>query len=209
VSETLDKAWKTLGEVFAEYDTRQISLDELYIDNGFFAEYFLSDTWKRLYRVSLGILGKEKSPSRRQVTATGDCVKCHSDTRQRLSLCRVSTDARQISSPWAPLPIPLPRVLGGTQQRLPLCRVPTGLALGKGSPAGPFVSSFVECTRRYSAVGGLHLPKVLKNTTNMFSKYTILSQEPSALRWRCARYERRGLGEGWTSSEATDGEASA
>jgi hypothetical protein len=32
------------------------------------------------------------------------------------------------------------------------------------------------------SVGGLHLPKVLKNTTNMFSKYNILSQEPSALR---------------------------
>jgi hypothetical protein len=31
-------------------------------------------------------------------------------------------------------------------------------------------------------VGGLRLPKVLKNTTNMLSKYNILSQEPSALR---------------------------
>jgi hypothetical protein len=31
-------------------------------------------------------------------------------------------------------------------------------------------------------VGGLCLPKVLKNTTNMLSKYNILSQEPSALR---------------------------
>jgi hypothetical protein len=29
---------------------------------------------------------------------------------------------------------------------------------------------------------GLHLPKVLKNTTNMFSKCNILLQEPSALR---------------------------
>jgi hypothetical protein len=58
-------------------------------------------------------------------------------------------------------------------------------------------------------VGGLHLPKVLKNTTNMFSKYNILSQEPSALRRRCAWYERRDLGEGRTSSEAADGEASA
>jgi hypothetical protein len=31
-------------------------------------------------------------------------------------------------------------------------------------------------------VGGLRLPKVLKNTTNMFSKYNILSQVPSDLR---------------------------
>jgi hypothetical protein len=36
-----------------------------------------------------------------------------------------------------------------------------------------------------------------------------LSQEPSALRRRCAWYERRDLGEGRTSSEATDGEALA
>jgi hypothetical protein len=32
------------------------------------------------------------------------------------------------------------------------------------------------------SVVGLHLPKVLKNTTNMFSKCNILLQEPSALR---------------------------
>jgi hypothetical protein len=31
-------------------------------------------------------------------------------------------------------------------------------------------------------VGGLRLPKVLKNMTNMLSKYKILSQGPSALR---------------------------
>jgi hypothetical protein len=44
VSETLGKAWKTLGEGFAECDTRQRELDELYIGNGFFVEYFLSGT---------------------------------------------------------------------------------------------------------------------------------------------------------------------
>jgi hypothetical protein len=32
------------------------------------------------------------------------------------------------------------------------------------------------------SVGGLHLPKVLKNTTNIFSKCNILLQEPSVLR---------------------------
>jgi hypothetical protein len=40
VSEALDKAWKTLGEGFFKCDTQQRKLDELYIDNGFFAEYF-------------------------------------------------------------------------------------------------------------------------------------------------------------------------
>jgi hypothetical protein len=46
------------------------------------------------------------------------------------------------------------------------------------------------------SVGGLHLSKVLKNTTNMLSKYNILSQEPSALRRRSARHDWHDLGEG-------------
>jgi hypothetical protein len=37
-------------------------------------------------------------------------------------------------------------------------------------------------TLAHISVGGLRLPKVLKNMTNMLSKYNILSQEPSALR---------------------------
>jgi hypothetical protein len=39
----------------------------------------------------------------------------------------------------------------------------------------------LKCSIHLS-VGGLRLPKVLKNTTNMLSKYNILLQEPSALR---------------------------
>jgi hypothetical protein len=35
---------------------------------------------------------------------------------------------------------------------------------------------------RGATVGGLRLPKVLKNMTNMLSKYNILLQEPSSLR---------------------------
>jgi hypothetical protein len=38
---------KTLDEGFTECDTRQRELCELYIDNGFFAEYFLSGTRQR------------------------------------------------------------------------------------------------------------------------------------------------------------------
>jgi hypothetical protein len=41
VSEALGKARKTLGKIFAECGTRQIKLDEQYIENGFFVEYFL------------------------------------------------------------------------------------------------------------------------------------------------------------------------
>jgi hypothetical protein len=54
VSQALGKIWKTLNEGFAECDTRQRKLDELYISNGFFAEYFLSGTRQSFYRVSLG-----------------------------------------------------------------------------------------------------------------------------------------------------------
>jgi hypothetical protein len=54
VSEALGEAWKTLGEGFAECDTRQRELGELYIGNDFFAEYFLSGTRQILCRVSQG-----------------------------------------------------------------------------------------------------------------------------------------------------------
>ena len=36
-------------------------------------------------------------------------------------------------------------------KRSPICRVSTSLNLAKGPPAGPFVSFFVECSRRHSA----------------------------------------------------------
>jgi hypothetical protein len=39
-----------------------------------------------------------------------------------------------------------------------------------------------QATTRIGHVGGLRLLKVLKNTTNMSSKYNILLQEPLALR---------------------------
>jgi hypothetical protein len=63
VSEALGKGWKTLGEVFAECDTRQRRLGELYIDNGFFVEH----SAKTFPSVRV-VLGKEKSSSRHQVT---------------------------------------------------------------------------------------------------------------------------------------------
>jgi hypothetical protein len=44
VSEALGKDWKALGKGFAECDTWQRKLGELYIGNNFFAEYFLSNT---------------------------------------------------------------------------------------------------------------------------------------------------------------------
>jgi hypothetical protein len=40
----------------------------------------------------------------------------------------------------------------------------------------------LKTLKRTLVLGGLRILKVLKNTTNMLSKYNILSQEPSALR---------------------------
>jgi hypothetical protein len=47
VPEALGKASKTIGKSFAECDTRQRSLGELYIGTDFFAECFLSGTQQR------------------------------------------------------------------------------------------------------------------------------------------------------------------
>jgi hypothetical protein len=76
VLEALNKAWKTLGEVFAECDTRQRSHGELYIGNGIFTEYFLSGTRQRICRVPPG-------SQQRKVIVTapgdgdGDFVECY------------------------------------------------------------------------------------------------------------------------------------
>jgi hypothetical protein len=61
-----------------------------------------------------------------QVDDDGHYAECHGDIRQKAhSLSSVyCTDARQRSSLWAPLLVPLPKVLGGTLQRPPLYRVP-------------------------------------------------------------------------------------
>jgi hypothetical protein len=74
-------------------------------------------------------LGKEKSPSRRQVTVTDPLPSvCYHGPRQR----RLQ---------WAPPPVPVPRALVGTRQRRLLCRVSSGLALGKESSSGPLCQS--------------------------------------------------------------------
>jgi hypothetical protein len=80
----------------------------------------LSSTFCR----ALGKVGKEKSPSRRQVTVTDPLPSAYGDTRQRLVQ-------------WTPQPVPVPRALVGTRQMRFLCRVSGGLALGKEPSSGP------------------------------------------------------------------------
>jgi hypothetical protein len=67
VPKAFDKAWKTLGEVFAECRTRQKDIGELYIGNDIFVKYFLSGTRQRLCRVSLGTRQRKSA-----VTAPGN-----------------------------------------------------------------------------------------------------------------------------------------
>jgi hypothetical protein len=52
VSETHGKGYFTLGKGFAECNTRQRTLGELYIGNSLFAAYFLSGTRQRKVTVT-------------------------------------------------------------------------------------------------------------------------------------------------------------
>jgi hypothetical protein len=154
VSQTLGKGYFTLGKGFAECNTRQRTLGELYISNSLFAEYFLSGTRQRVCRVP------DRVPSGTQqkkvtVTAPSDgdgsfaeCLLWHSAKRLILpSVC--SRGPRQRRVQWAPPPVPVPRALVGTRQRSLLCRVSGGLALGKESSSGPLCQSLcrVSCLR--------------------------------------------------------------
>jgi hypothetical protein len=138
VSQTHGKGYFTLGKGFAECNTRQRTLGELYIGNSIFAEYFLSGTRQRLCRVPFGTRQRKVT-----VTAPSDgdgsfaeCLLWHSAKRPILpSVC--SRGPRQRLVQWAPPPVPVPRALVGTRQRRPLCRVSGGLALGKEPSSGP------------------------------------------------------------------------
>jgi hypothetical protein len=83
VSQTHGKGYFTLGKGFAECNTRQRTLGELYIGNSLFAEYFLSGTRQRLCRVSFGTRQRKVT-----VTAPSDgdgsfaeCILWHSAKR--------------------------------------------------------------------------------------------------------------------------------
>jgi hypothetical protein len=138
--------------VFVECNTRQRTLGELYIGNGLFAEYFLSDTRQRLCRVPFGTWQRKVA-----VTAPSDgdgsfaeCLLWHSAKRPILpSACYHGPQQRRLQ--WAPPPVPVPRALIGTRQRRLLCRVSNGLALGKESSSGPLCQSL--CRVRWAALG--------------------------------------------------------
>jgi hypothetical protein len=120
VSEAFGKSWKTLDEGFAECDTQQRNFGELYISNGLFAEYFLSG-----FAECQQVLGKEKSPSRRRVTATEPLPSVH---------CIPSTvlgETRQRDRQRASLSVPLPSA--------------EATSLGKEALPVPRCAFFVEC----------------------------------------------------------------
>jgi hypothetical protein len=122
----------------------QRELDEHYIGNGFFAEYFLSDTRQRLCRVSL-VLGKEKSLSRRLVMETSPLPSILGETRQR-------------GHQRGPLSDSLSSALEGTRQSLLLCRVSGSQHSAKTlyrCPGVPSLSSVMTLT--LGKVPSIHL----------------------------------------------------
>ena len=167
VSKTLGKGYFTLGKGFAECNTRQRTLGELYIGNSLFAEYFLSGTRQRLCRVPFGTRQRKVT-----VTAPSDgdgsfaeCLRRHSaktgPVDPTASLCAESpsrhsakevslpsvwwTGTRQRTLQWAPLPVSLPSALA--------------TALGKDVFAGSQVSFFAECHCQHSAKMSLPVPR--------------------------------------------------
>jgi hypothetical protein len=86
---SIQQSLKILSKDFAECDTRQRELDELYIGNEFFAKYFLSDTRQRLCLVSQGTQQRKAAIT---VSANGDsafaeCTRWH--LAKSFLLCRV------------------------------------------------------------------------------------------------------------------------
>ena len=140
VSQTLGKGYFTLGKSFAECNTRQRTLGELYIGNDLFVEYFLSDTRQRKVTVTAPSDGDG---------SFAECLLRHSAKRPILpSVCYHGPRQRRLQ--WAPPPVPVPRALVGTRQRRLLCRVASGLALGKESSSGPLCQSL--CRVRWVAL---------------------------------------------------------
>jgi hypothetical protein len=100
------------------WSTRQRDLSEQYIDNGFFAEYFLSGTRQSLCRVSLNTRQRKAAvtaPGNRD-DAFAECSRWHSANKLSLAECHLIHSAKM----------------------LPICRVSTSLHSTKGLPAGPF-----------------------------------------------------------------------
>jgi hypothetical protein len=150
VSETHGKGYFTLGKCFAECNTRQRTLGELYIGKSIFAEYFLSGTRQRLCRVSFGTRQKKVT-----VTAPSDGDGSFAECPRRHSAKKVYlpsvwwTGTRQRTLQWAPLPVPLPSVLAMALGKEPssgplcqyLCRVPWQWHSAKTSLPVPRFSS--------------------------------------------------------------------
>jgi hypothetical protein len=131
VSQTLGKGYFTLGKCFAECNTRQRTLGELYIGNSLFAEYFLSGTRQRKVTVTAPSDGDRSfaecllSRPSAKTTPVGPTASPCAEIRQRgqfkNKLCRVPDLGH---SAKASLPSASCRALG-KDVFYRLCRVPT------------------------------------------------------------------------------------
>jgi hypothetical protein len=158
VSQTLGKDYFTLGKGFAECNTRQRTLGELYIGNSLFAEYFLSDTRQRKVTVTAPSDGDgsfaECLPRHSAKTGpVGPTASSCAESARRHSAKEATlpsvwwTGTRQRVLQWAPLPVPLSSALA--------------TALGKDGFAGSQVSFFAECHGQHSAKMALPVPSYL------------------------------------------------
>jgi hypothetical protein len=173
VSQTLGKGYFTLGNGFAECNTRQRTLGELYIGNGLFAEYFLSGTRQRICRVPFDtrqrICRVPFDTRQRKVTVTApsdgdgsfaECLLWHSAKRPILpSACYHGPRQRVLQ--WAPLPVPLLSALA--------------TALDKDGFAGSQVSFFGECHGQHSAKMALPIPRFPSLPSVTLGKVTRMS----------------------------------
>ena len=183
MSKTLGKGYFTLGKGFAECNTRQRTLGELYIGNSLFAEYFLSGTRQRICLVPFGTRQRKVT-----VTAPSDgdgsfaeCRLWHSAKRPILPSVRPSAKTGPVGPTASPCAesssghsakeASLPSAdWTGTRQRtlqwapLPV-PLPSALAttLDKDGFAGSQVSFFAEChghsTRQSDLCRVLHSAK--------------------------------------------------
>jgi hypothetical protein len=194
VSETHSKGYFTLSKAFAECNTRQRTIDELYIGNSLFAEYFLSGTRQRKVTVTAPSDGDG---------SFAECLLRHSAKRPILPSVRPSAKTGPVGPTASPYAESFSRhsaknppvgsfasifaeCLGTSTRQRCLCRFPGFLlcrvplsALGKDGFTGSQVFFFAECHGHSTRQSG-PLPSVtLGKVTRMSLFYLLLLFHPN------------------------------
>jgi hypothetical protein len=120
----------------------------------------------------------------------------------------------QVQSMWVPIYTPSALKIGGPRPSLTIAILAKGrcfldLRLKAFVHVVVWIHYYNKLILRAAIVGGLRLPKVLKNMTNNVSQSIIYVQEPSHIGWSCIQYGKQGQNEGWTIAKAVRKEALA